>query len=200
MSYRCPGSRHAPHNFRVELTDQGRVKATIALMGSDRSSMDRRDFLRLGVGGSSSVASVQTAAPAPVPRVNGGINIPARSPSPRPVPGLTPPLILPRGAWTRRCGRSTASGFEHTSGSRSSFDRCDRISSPPRFLRPRGARAWAWTSWRSLANSAGYDLRQAIADQRTSGRGTRNAISTSSIPTCSLRLAQVPPRAVHSRF
>jgi hypothetical protein len=55
--------------------------------------MDRRDFPRLGFGGLVG-ASFQTAAFAPVPRVNGGINI---QPVPRldPGAGFTPPLIVP---------------------------------------------------------------------------------------------------------
>ena len=130
-------------------------------MGSDLS-MDRRDFLRLGLGGFVA-GRFQTAAPVPVPRVNGGINIqPLRRLDPD--AGLTPPLILPE-VVDAQMRALYELGFEHVRVTLS-FDRFgpDFIAAIPYV---RAARALGMDVLGVIGQFTGYDLVQAIADPAT---------------------------------
>jgi hypothetical protein len=114
-------------------------------MGSE-FGMDRRDFLRLGLGGLVG-AGVQTDAPVPVPRVNGGINIqPVRRLEPD--AGLTPPLILPE-VVDAQMRALYELGFEHVRLTLS-FDRFgpDFVAAIP-YVRAARARAWTSSNHRS---------------------------------------------------
>ena len=130
-------------------------------MGSE-IGMDRRDFLRLGVGGLVG-ASVQTAVSAPVPRVNGGINIqPVRRLDPD--SGLTPPLILPE-VVDAQMRALYELGFEHVRLTLS-FDRFgpDFVAAIPYV---RAARALGMDVLGVIGQFTGYDLVQAIANPAT---------------------------------
>jgi hypothetical protein len=130
-------------------------------MGSE-FGMDRRDFLRLGLGGLVG-AGVQTDAPVPVPRVNGGINIqPVRRLEPD--AGLTPPLILPE-VVDAQMRALYELGFEHVRLTLS-FDRFgpDFVAAIPYV---RAARALGMDVLGVIGQFTGYDLVQAIADPAT---------------------------------
>jgi hypothetical protein len=121
--------------------------------------MDRRDFLRLGLGGLVG-GSVQTAVPAPVPRVNGGINIqPVRRFDTR--AGFTPPLIVP-GIVDAQMKALYELGYEHVRLT-ISFDRFgpDFIAAIPYV---RAARALGMDVLGIIGQFSGFDLVQAIAD------------------------------------
>ncbi len=131
-------------------------------MGSGKSGMDRRNFLRLGLGGLAG-ASVQTAAPVAVPRVNGGINIqPVRRLDPD--AGLVPPLIVPE-IVDAQIRALYELGFEHVRLTLS-FDRFgpDFIAAIPYV---RAARALGLDVLGVIGQFTGYDLAQAIADPAT---------------------------------
>jgi hypothetical protein len=124
--------------------------------------MDRRGFLRLGLGGLVG-ASVQTSVPAPVPRVNGGINI-------QPVrrldagAGLTPPLIVPE-VVDAQIRALYELGFEQVRLTLS-FDRFgpDFVAAIPYV---RASRALGIDVLGVIGQFTGYDLVQAIADPAT---------------------------------
>src|SRR3990170_4766519 len=123
--------------------------------------MDRRHFLRLGVGVFVG-ASIQTV-PAPVPRVNGGINIqPVRRLEPD--AGLTPPLIVPE-VVDAQMRALYQLGFEHVRLTLS-FDRFgpDFVAAIPYV---RAARALGMDVLGVIGQFTGYDLVQAIADPAT---------------------------------
>ncbi|MGH9391644.1 MAG: hypothetical protein ACRD1Z_18750, partial [Vicinamibacteria bacterium] len=135
--------------------------ATIVWMGS-QSGMDRRDFLCLGIGGLVG-AGVQTATPAPVPRVNGGINV-------QPVrrfdlnAGFTPPLILPE-VVDAQMRVLYELGFAHVRIT-ISFDRFgpDFLAAIPYV---RAGRALGMDVLGVISQFTGYDLVQAIRKPRT---------------------------------
>ncbi len=129
-------------------------------MGSEL--VDRRDFLRLGLGGLVG-GSLQTTAPAPVPRVNGGINIqPVRRLDPD--GGLTPPLIVPE-VVDAQMRALYELGFEHVRLTLS-FDRFgpDFVAAIPYV---RAARALGMDVLGVVGQFTGYDLAQAIANEAT---------------------------------
>lgn len=130
-------------------------------MGSE-FGMNRRRFLRLGLGGLVG-GSLQTAPPAPVPRVNGGINIqPVRRLDPD--AGLTPPLLVP-GVVDAQMQALYELGFEHVRLTLS-FDRFgpDFVAAIPYV---RAARALGMDVLGVMGQFTGYDLVQAIADPAT---------------------------------
>ncbi len=135
--------------------------ARIGPMGSE-FGMDRRDFLRLSVGGLVG-AGVQTGAPLPVPRVNGGINV-------QPVrrldagAGLTPPLIVPE-LVDVQVKSLYELGYEQVRIT-ISFDRFgpDFLTAIPYV---RSARALGMDVLGVISQFTGYDLVQALADPAT---------------------------------
>lgn len=130
-------------------------------MGS-KFGMDRRGFLRLGLGGLVG-ASVQTAAPAPVPRVNGGINIqPVRRLDPD--GGFTSPLLVPE-VVDAQMRMLYELGFEHVRLTLS-FDRFgpDFLAAIPYV---RAARALGMDLLGVIGQFTGYDLVQALAAPAT---------------------------------
>jgi len=126
--------------------------------------MDRRGFLRLGLGGLVG-GRLQAAppVPAPVPRVNGGINVqPLRRLEPD--AGLTPPLILPE-LVDAQMKTLYELGYEHVRVT-ISFDRFgpDFLAAIPYV---RAARALGMDVLGVISQFTGYDLVQAIANPAT---------------------------------
>jgi hypothetical protein len=127
-------------------------------MGSE-FGIDRRDFLRLGLGGLVG-ARVHTAAPVLVPQVNGGINVhPVRRFDPD--AGLTPPLIVPE-LVDAQMRALYELGFEHVRLT-ISFDRFgpDFVAAIPY---ARAARALGMNVLGIIGQFTGYDLAQAITN------------------------------------
>ena len=136
--------------------------ATIDSMGSHEFGIDRRGFLRIGLGGIAGLG-MQNALPVPVPRLNGGINVqPLRRLDPG--AGFAPPLIRPElvDAQVRALYEL---GFEQIRITLS-FDRFgpDFVAAIPYV---RAARALGMDVLGVISQFTGYDLVQAIADPAT---------------------------------
>jgi hypothetical protein len=130
-------------------------------MGSELG-MDRRNFLRVGLGGLVG-ASVQIEAPRPVPQVNGGINI-------HPVRRLeldarfSPPIIVPE-LVDAQMKALYELGYEHVRIT-ISFNRFgpDFVAAIPYV---RAARALGMDVLGIIGQFTGYDLLQALAQPAT---------------------------------
>jgi len=130
-------------------------------MGSDLG-VDRREFLRLGLGGFAA-GGFQSVASLPVPRLNGGINIqPVRRLDPD--AGLTPPLIVPE-LVDAQMRALYELGYEYVRITLS-FDRFgpDFMAAIPYV---RAARALGMDVLGIIGQFTGYDLVQALADPAT---------------------------------
>jgi hypothetical protein len=124
--------------------------------------MDRREFLRLGVGGLIGTG-IQTPIPLPVPRVNGGVNVqPLRRLDPG--AGTSPPLIRPE-LVDAQLKALYELGYEHARLT-ISFDRFgpDFLAAIPYV---RAARALGIDVLGIIGQFSGYDLVQALADPAT---------------------------------
>ena len=131
-------------------------------MGSRGFGIDRRGFLRLGLGGVAGLR-LPSAASAPVPRVNGGINVqPVRRLDPG--AGFAPPIIRPE-LVDAQLKTLYELGFEQMRVT-ISFDRFgpDFVASIPYV---RAARALGLDVLGVISQFNGFDLVQAIADPET---------------------------------
>ncbi len=131
-------------------------------MGSQEFGIDRRGFLRIGLGGIAGLG-MQNRLPMPVPRVNGGINLqPLRRLDPG--AGFAPPLILPE-LVDAQLRALYELGFQQIRVTLS-FDRFgpDFVAAIPYV---RAARALGMDVLGVISQFTGYDLVQAIADPAT---------------------------------